>query len=1128
MSTPPPPPDLRSALGLAGWGPEGSEIELLREIAPHLTGAALELTTYITLRGLLDEPRRLRLATALLPRLLDERSYAAAADTLVRLPALVGTLSLDEAGQALASLLTHRESGGFPTAAFLLACHAGDAERTAELNAELEAADNWTRRDALLAAAPYLPTPYRRAWIARLSRAVSAAPDSDDVVALGMLSADLLPEPGAADALELAARLMRDPAVHLWDRVRQLGRLATRVYDSDAARARALLEGIDPSDIPRWQPQAEPVPLLWSLASRDQLQRAVGLLASEWYPEASHLAAELAPNLDRELLEEALQAVRQRAEDGGSSGVLRALAPHLSGSLLDAAIEAAASLENPWLRAEAARALVERAGTAASPTLRRMADPPEADTLHRLLRELDDGEREEPLLELANAFAGRYGGASAAPPPDEVGPPAPQDEDAPPSPAPAGEFTRAFPTAEPAPAPAPPAASVGAARGAGDRVGRPSRRFGRSGAAKSRAGQSGAEESGAEESGADRRRTHGPVDQPVVNTGFADAATPETRLPPALPLHAGEGCWFWLEVGERLDNAIDVRPATLPVEHLPTDAELEVALFGFPGELQPFRGQDVGRIRVLPGGGARVVRQPAVGLELSDGSLAQRRLFFPVRVPAAEGTYRLRCCLYYRKTLVQSHLVVARAASTLGRHVSRVRGRVGRLLGAPTAAALRTEVDYNLSAALRPGHLAGLEPHVLSLMLNDNGNGTHGFRFFGAEDFKQDATFTAEELSAFIRGSREVMREAAWGTRTAWLDQPYRYDAGRDLERLRRDLAEFARVGYRFFDAVIDRLAAGDRPSAAHARDAVRDLGRIMARSGVVQLASKRSAREVLPIAMIYDHRLDSTLPNASYSLCDAFLDTLARGETLADSACFTAACPNRDQPDVVCPSGFWGYRHALGLPLGTDLEAASVLEYGDAVRLTVAVSTDPLFRLRAVHEGNLRGLHPQLDWHYAATRDDTLRLLQAAESPHVLYFYCHGGLADGTPYLLVGPPGERGITRDLLRGIFWERPRPLVFINGCHTAALEPDVAIDLVTGFVQTLNGAGVIGTEITIFEPLATTFAEECLRHFLADRPIGEAVRLARLRLLQDANPLGLAYIPFVLATLRLVHAAPPSAV
>jgi hypothetical protein len=63
-------------------------------------------------------------------------------------------------------------------------------------------------------------------------------------------------------------------------------------------------------------------------------------------------------------------------------------------------------------------------------------------------------------------------------------------------------------------------------------------------------------------------------------------------------------------------------------------------------------------------------------------------------------------------------------------------------------------------------------------------------------------------------------------------------------------------------------------------------------------------------------------------------------------------------------------------------------------------------------------------------------------------------------------------------------------------------------------------VVGTEVTVFEPLATQFAEEFYAHWLDDtQPIGEAIRRARLRLLAAGNPLGLVYISYTAPYLRL---------
>lgn len=106
------------------------------------------------------------------------------------------------------------------------------------------------------------------------------------------------------------------------------------------------------------------------------------------------------------------------------------------------------------------------------------------------------------------------------------------------------------------------------------------------------------------------------------------------------------------------------------------------------------------------------------------------------------------------------------------------------------------------------------------------------------------------------------------------------------------------------------------------------------------------------------------------------------------------------------------------------------------------------------------------------------------------------------------------------MQDIVWQNPQPLVFMNGCHTAAIDPGTMINLVEPLLIDARGAGVIGTEITIFENMATIFAEECLRRFLNGDPIGWAIRGARLKVLAGGNPLALAYIPFVAADLKLV--------
>jgi hypothetical protein len=337
------------------------------------------------------------------------------------------------------------------------------------------------------------------------------------------------------------------------------------------------------------------------------------------------------------------------------------------------------------------------------------------------------------------------------------------------------------------------------------------------------------------------------------------------------------------------------------------------------------------------------------------------------------------------------------------------------------------------------------------------------------------------------------------------------------MARLREDLVRLAIRGYRFYTGIIMRLAGG-RPRA-HA------LARLMREPGFVQVACKQSARHVLPAAMLYDYPFDTNYAHMDrYTLCEAFTGALAAAGPLESSPCFQGQCPVADDvhnKTVVCPSGFWGFRHAVGLPLTvpTAPDPPAVLAIADAPHLAAGVSTAQDLKERAAHQQTLQTLVPRLVMEVGDTREEILGLLGRGKA-HVVYFYCHGGLSGDLPYLQVG--ADEVITPDNLFAVArWDDPRPLVFLNGCHTTALDPEIAFEFIGAFVENAGAAGVIGTEITVFEPLARAFAEECLRQFLSEIPVGEAVRRARLRLLKDGNPLGLVYIPYVMPGLQLAR-------
>ena len=112
-----------------------------------------------------------------------------------------------------------------------------------------------------------------------------------------------------------------------------------------------------------------------------------------------------------------------------------------------------------------------------------------------------------------------------------------------------------------------------------------------------------------------------------------------------------------------------------------------------------------------------------------------------------------------------------------------------------------------------------------------------------------------------------------------------------------------------------DRGEAAASPGAATGLGALREkLGQT--RGSVLQLGRQEA-------------ELDDQLED--YTTCPGFLAALAVGMGLEESACFRGQCPSRDDDSVVCPSGFWGFRHEIGVPLsvGEDDDAAVDLGCG-------------------------------------------------------------------------------------------------------------------------------------------------------------------------------------------------------
>ncbi len=608
-----------------------------------------------------------------------------------------------------------------------------------------------------------------------------------------------------------------------------------------------------------------------------------------------------------------------------------------------------------------------------------------------------------------------------------------------------------------------------------------------------------------------------PVAPPVrtVSTGFSDPRSPGRPLDRNLPLDVARPYLFWLEIGEPVAGAIEERPTPIDLSRLPPEAILTVVLFAFEGGLEVEAGGRVGLLRLGSDEQVVVAGQPAVAHGLDVGGLGERRLFFPVRTPRVPGVYTMRANIYYQRVLIQSR---------------RVSARVGPMPPMP-GPAIHADVDYTFTQSLDFARIAQRQPHRLSLMVNQNGEGSAGFMFF-ADDGRAlacPAQVGEGEIAEHVNRARQRLREVAYEAPVGTQEPRYRYGGPVPPDQLRADLVKLAVAGAQIYFSIRHRLACGDDD------DPLDRMETVLRAPGFVEVISKISPSFVLPVGMLYDHPV-SDVGSSGAVLCDRFMAVHAAGTDIEELECFEQGCAHLGDDMVVCPSGFWGYRHDVGLPasLARDGRDSSATDGAPIipcvadpiVDATVATDLDDV----DAHLTRLRQFLPGLGLPPAATRASAFTLFRGS-APQVVYFYCHGGTkserVEGsldplvTPYLRVGAPEENVISvLNIQTGAFpWKASRPLVFINGCHTTALDPLHALQFVSAFVEDAYASGVIGTEITVYEPLATAFAEVFFKRFVQGDPVGRAVRAARLALLAAGNPLGLAYVPFVAPDLTL---------
>jgi hypothetical protein len=278
------------------------------------------------------------------------------------------------------------------------------------------------------------------------------------------------------------------------------------------------------------------------------------------------------------------------------------------------------------------------------------------------------------------------------------------------------------------------------------------------------------------------------ADPAVVNLGFAERASRRV-IRRSDRLRPDQDYWLWLEIGPQLEASIDDVPTSLPAD-LPEGTQLRVVVFPFPGELVVEPGASQGVLRLRRDGSAIVTTPVQPDLGPRGG-----RLFFPVRTPSTGGRHRVRVSIYAANVVVQSRVVSAVVRSEPGR------------------GGLRSHFDYRLTRSLASMDLDGLKDHALSVLANDDSDGSHHFTFVGAHGIESSAHFSDSEIQDLITSTRAELRKIAWGTDQLWSGEPYQFAATASpadrLTRLAPALIRLAHRGYRTYDLLVDRLSGG-------------------------------------------------------------------------------------------------------------------------------------------------------------------------------------------------------------------------------------------------------------------------------------------------------------------------------
>ncbi|WP_040743157.1 hypothetical protein [Nocardia tenerifensis] len=342
------------------------------------------------------------------------------------------------------------------------------------------------------------------------------------------------------------------------------------------------------------------------------------------------------------------------------------------------------------------------------------------------------------------------------------------------------------------------------------------------------------------------------------------------------------------------------------------------------------------------------------------------------------------------------------------------------------------------------------------------------------------------------------------------------------------DLAILARHGAEIYTALFrDNILFDTLP------DLIRHESRARARSVVLSVAdaalSTDPATPSVPWSLVYDLPMPGD-PQVPFSVCPS----VRRFGPGGNGEPIPAHCPEPDhRGPVLCPFGFWGLSCVIEQPPSTSSPVDTVLRRPEPMSVFMAYDPDLDSNSTDQHIVTLVGSLGARTMQTLRVSDlDILGKALAEESMDIVYLYCHGGYSSASAHPLARPGTVLQFGRRYLHPLdignwrrehwpipHWPNRKPLIMLNGCHTAALTSETLSNFVESFVVRAEGAALIGTEVTLEQGMAGWFGALLLTELTRGATAGVALRGARWAGLQRGNVMGLAYTLHGLADLRL---------